>query len=127
MSPFNRQRGDLYLTIELLPHPFFQFEGNNIVCEVPIRPDEAVLGAKIEVPTLDGNVTLTVPPNVDSGQVLRLRGKGWRGTKGARSDLMVRLEILTPKYLTPQEREYYEKLYQLSSFNSRQSLEEVRL
>ncbi len=127
VSPFSQQRGNLYLTIELLPHPFFQFEGDNIICEVPIRPDEAVLGAKIEVPTPDGSVTLTVPPGVDSGQALRLRGKGWRESKGNRSDLIVRLKIVTPKHLTPQEREYYEKLYQLSSFNPRQSLEEVRL
>jgi curved DNA-binding protein len=127
VSPFSQQRGDLYLTIELLPHPFFQFEGDNLVCEVPIRPDEAVLGSKIEVPTPDGNVTLTVPPGVDSGQALRLRGKGWRNSRGERSDLIVRLKIISPKQLAPNEREYYEKLYQLSHFNPRRGLEEVRL
>lgn len=127
VSPFNQQRGDLYLTIELLPHPFFRFEGNNLVCEVPVRPDEAVLGGKIAVPTPDGNVMLTVPPGVDSGQALRLRGKGWREPKGNRSDLIVRLKIVSPKHLAPNEREYYEKLYQLSRFNPRRGLEEVRL
>ena len=75
-SPFSQARGDLYLTIELLPHPFFRFEGDDIVTEIPIRPDEAVLGSQIKVPTPDGSVTMSVPGGVRSGQSLRLRGKG---------------------------------------------------
>ena len=127
MSPFSQQRGDLYLTIELLPHAFFSFEGDNIVCEVPISPEEAVLGAQIDIPTPDGKVVMTIPPGVDSGQALRLRGKGWRDRKGNQTDLILRLKIVTPKDLTPQERECYETLRQTSSFNPRQSLTEVRL
>jgi curved DNA-binding protein len=127
MSPFSQQRGDLYLTIELLPDPFFQFEGDNIVCEVPISPEEAVLGAQINVPTPDSSVTMTIPPGVDSGQSLRLRGKGWRNPKGGRTDQIVKLKIVTPKELSAVERECYEKLRQVSSFNARRSLEEVRL
>ncbi len=117
----------MYLTTELLPHAFFQFQGEDLVCEVPIRPDEAVLGAKIEVPTPDGKVTLMVPSGVDSGQTLRLRGKGWRDSKGKRSDLMVKLKIVTPKSLAPKEQECYEKLHHLSKFNPRQTLTEVWL
>lgn len=74
-SPFSQQRGDLYLTIELFPHSFFRFSGDNLTCEVPIRPDEAVLGAQIQVPTPDGRVTMTVPKGARSGQSLRLRKK----------------------------------------------------
>ncbi len=74
-SPFSGQRGDLYLMIEVLTHSFFRFEGDRLVCEVPIRPDEAVLGAQIKVPTPDGSVT--VPKGIRSGQSLRLHGKGW--------------------------------------------------
>lgn len=127
MSPFSQQRADLYLTIELLPHPFFKFEGDNLACELPVSPEEAVLGAQIDVPTPDGKVTMTIPAGVDSGQALRLRGKGWRDPKGNRTALIVRLKIVTPKDLSPQERECYEKLRQVSSFNSRQGLTEVRL
>jgi curved DNA-binding protein len=127
MSAFSPQRGDLYLTIELLPHAFFRFEGDNIACEVPISPEEAVLGTQIEVPTPDGKVAMTIPSGVDSGQALRLRGKGWRDLKGNRTDLIVRLKIVTPKDLSPKERECYEKLRQLSSFNPRSGLAEVRL
>lgn len=127
MSPFSQQRGDLYLTIELLSHPFYKFEGSNLICEIPISPAEAVLGAQIEVPTPDGKVTMTVPPKVDSGQTLRLRGKGWRDPKGNRTDLLVRLKIVTPKELSVPERECYEKLQQVSSFNPRRTIAEVRL
>ncbi len=127
ISPFNQQRGDLYLTIGLQPHALFKFEGDNIVCSVPITPDEAALGTEIKVPTPDGKVTMKIPPGVDSGQSLRLRGQGWRGPKGKRSDQLVKLKIVTPKKLTSQERECYEKLRQASSFNPRHSIEEVRL
>lgn len=127
ISPFSQQRGDLYLTIELLPHQLFRFEGDNITCEMPISPVEAILGAKIEVPTPEGKVSMTIPPKVDSGQTLRLRSKGWRDPHGKRTDLLVRLKIVTPKDLSVQAQEYYEKLRQISSFNPRQNLAEVHL
>jgi curved DNA-binding protein len=127
ISPFSQQRGDLYLTVELLPHKFFSFDGDNVICEIPISPVEAVLGAKIEVPTPDGKVSMTIPPRVNSGQTLRLRGRGWRDPQGQRTDLLVRLKILTPNDLSDLEQEYYEKLQQISSFNPRQNLAEVQL
>ncbi len=126
-SPFSPHRGDLYLTIELLPHPFFQFAGANLTCEVPIRPDEAVLGAQIQVPTPDGRVTLTVPKGVRSGQSLRLRSKGWKLPNGDRTDLMVKLQIVSPKELSEIEQECYEKIQANSSFNPRSAIEEVML
>ncbi|WP_036478033.1 DnaJ C-terminal domain-containing protein [Myxosarcina sp. GI1] len=127
ISPYSQQRGDLYLTIELQPHPLFKFEGGNIVSEIPITPEEAVLGADIKIPTVDGSAILKVPSGVDSGQSLRLRNKGWRDGKGKRSDLIVKLKIVTPKQLTTSEREYYQKLRQASSYNPRSSLENMRL
>lgn len=126
-SPFSQQRGDLYLTIELLPHSFFQFDGDNIVCDIPIRPDEAVLGAQIKAPTPDGSVTMTIPAGVRSGQSLRLRGQGWILPKGGRSDLIVKLQIVSPKELSPVEREYYEKIRENSTFDPRTGLNEVKL
>lgn len=126
-SPFSQQRGDLYLNIELLPHPFFQFEGDNITCEIPIRPDEAVLGTQVKVPTPEGSVTMKIPAGVRSGQSLRLRGKGWVQPKGGRTDLIVKLQILSPKDLSPIEQEYYEKIQANSTFNPRAHLDEVKL
>ncbi|GAC1471974.1 MAG: DnaJ C-terminal domain-containing protein [Chamaesiphon sp.] len=127
INPYNQQRGDLYLIVELQPHPFFQFEGDNLVCEVPVTPDEAVLGAQVEVPTPDGSVTVNVPAGVRSGQSLRLRGKGWPNSKGGRSDQLVRITIATPKDITPTEREYYEKIRAARTFNPRSHLSQVRL
>ncbi|MBD2521377.1 DnaJ C-terminal domain-containing protein [Nostoc sp. FACHB-133] len=126
-SPFSQQRGDLYLTIEVLSHPFFQFLGDNLTCEVPIRPDEAVLGAQIQVPTPEGSVTLSVPKGVRSGQSLRLRGKGWMQPKGGRTDLIVKLQIVSPKELSEIEQDCYEKIQANSSFNPRTALEGLTL
>ncbi len=127
VSPYTQQRGDLYLTVELLPHSFFQFDGDNLVCEVSVTPDEAVLGAPVEVPTPDGSVTVNVPPGVRSGQSLRLRGKGWPNPKGGRSDQLVKILIVTPKELSSTEREYYEKIRESRTFNPRSNLPQVRL
>jgi curved DNA-binding protein len=126
-SPFTQQRGDLYLTIEVLPHPFFRFEGDRLVCDVPIRPDEAVLGAEISVPTPDGSVKIKVPKGTKSGQSLRLRGKGWTLQKGGRGDLFAKLQIVTPQDLSSIEQECYEKIQANSSFNPRAQLEEIKL
>lgn len=126
-NPMTQQRGDLYLNIELAPHPFFQLEGDNLVCEVAIAPDEAVLGASIEVPTPDGMVTMNIPAGIRSGQTLRLRGKGWAMPKGGRGDQFVRIVIAPPKELSDLEREYYEKLRANRSYDPRSNLKSVRL
>ena len=126
-SPFSQQRGDLYLTIEVLPHSFFRFEGDNLVCDMPIRPDEAVLGAEIKVPTPDGSVTMKVPKGVKSGQSLKLRGKGWTLPKGGRGDLFAKLQIVTPQDLNSIEQECYEKIQANTTFNPRSQLEEMTL
>ncbi len=127
VNAYNQQRGDLYLDVQLKPHSFFQFDGDNLICEVPVTPDEAVLGASIEVPTPDGVVNVNVPAGIRSGQSLRLRGKGWPRPKGGRSDQLVRIAIVAPKDLTPIERDYYEKIRANRSHNPRKDLSQVRL
>ncbi len=127
ISPYSQQRGDLYLTVELKPHAFFKFEGEKLVCEVPIAPDEAVLGGAIEVPTPDGMVTMNLPAGIRSGQTLRLKGKGWPSTKGGRGDQMVKVVIVPPQDLSPIERDYYEKIRANRSTDPREHLQQVRL
>jgi curved DNA-binding protein len=127
VNPMTQQRGDLYLKVELQPHAFFQMEGDNLICEVPITPDEAALGAAIDVPTPDGSVNVKLPAGVRSGQSLRLRGKGWPLAKGGRGDQFVKVAIAPPKDLTPQEREYYEKLRAIRTYNPRSHLAQVKL
>jgi curved DNA-binding protein len=126
-SPYGQQKGDLYLNVKLNSHSFFDFEGDNLVCEVPIAPDEAVLGASISIPTPDGVVSMKVPGGIRSGQVLRLKGKGWSLPKGGRSDQLVRIVIATPKEISATEREYYEKIRAIRSDNPRDSLKNVSL
>jgi curved DNA-binding protein len=114
--------GDLYLKIEVLPHEFFKVEGIDIVCDLPITPSEAILGGQIEAPTLDGWVKMTLPAGVRSGQRLRLGGKGYPGTDGARGDQLVQIRIEMPRNITAQEKDLYEKLRQVESFKPRTGL-----
>lgn len=127
INPMTKQRGDLYLKVELQPHSFFQFEGDNLVCELPITPDEAALGASIDVPTPDGSVNVKLPAGVRSGQSLRLRGKGWPITKGGRGDQLVKVAIVPPKEMSQQEREYYEKIRAIRTYDPRSHLHQVKL
>ncbi len=127
VNPVSGQRGDLYLNIDLAPHPVFRFEGDRLVCEVAIAPHEAALGAEIEVPTPDGSVSLKVPAGVKSGQALRLRGKGWPTPKGDRGDQLVRLKLAVPQRLTDEERQAYEHLQQVSRWQPRANLARVQL
>jgi len=128
VDPYTKQQGDLYLKLEVLPHPFFQFDGENLVCEVPITPDEAVLGASIEVPVPEGMITVKFPAGMRSGQSLRLRGKGWpKPKKDERTDLLVKIAIVPPKEITTLERECYEKILANRTFNPRSNLNQELL
>ena len=114
--------GDLYLKITVDPHPLFKLEGANIFCQVPVTPSEATLGGQVEAPTLDGPVKMTIPPGVRSGQRFRLGNKGYPGESGQRGDQLVEIQIVTPKNITPQERELYEKLREIETFKPRADL-----
>lgn len=88
--------GDALVEIEVQDHPVFQRKGDDILLDLPITLKEAVLGGKVKAPTLSGSVALTIPKGANSGQTLRLRGKGVRGEKG-RGDLLVRLMVALPE------------------------------
>jgi DnaJ-class molecular chaperone len=89
-------RGDALVTTEIAPHPFFTREGTNIRLSLPITLKEAVLGAKVKVPTPEGAVMLTVPKGTSSGKVLRLKGRGFAAKDGKRGDQLVNIEIEIP-------------------------------
>jgi DnaJ-class molecular chaperone len=89
--------GDALVTVEFVPHPDFRVEGDMLRRDVAITLDEAILGAKVRVPTLDGPVTLTVPPNSSGGRALRLKGKGLPRAGGGRGDMLVNLRIVLPE------------------------------
>lgn len=111
--------GDLYLHIRVRPHPVFTVKGDDLEVELPITPWEAVLGAKVAAPTIDGKVELTIPPGAKSGQRLRLRGQGLNKRKGGRGDEYVRLKIVVPKQVSAEERRLYEELMRISRFDPR--------
>jgi hypothetical protein len=88
--------GDAIVTISIKPHRFFTRDGDHIRLDLPIALDEAVLGAKVKVPTVDGPVMLAVPKGSSSGKVLRLKGKGFTGKAGQRGDQLVTLMVEIP-------------------------------
>jgi curved DNA-binding protein len=118
---------DLYLNVKLDLHSFFSFEGDNLVCEIPVTPDEAVLGSSINIPTPDGMVSMKIPAGINSGQVLRLRGRGWSSPQGNRTDQLIRIVVATPQNINAQEREYYEKIRDLRLENPRSNLAGISL
>ncbi len=127
INPYTKQRGDIYLVVQLTAHDLFKFEGDNLVCEVPITPDEAVLGGKIDVPTPDGSVSMNLPAAIKSGQTLRLRGKGWPHPKGDRGDQLIKVVIMPPTHPSAEERQLYEKIRDSRRDNPRQGLLHQRL
>jgi len=114
--------GSLYLKITVNPHPVFRLEGVDIHCQIPITPSEAVLGGQVEAPTLDGLVKMSIPPGVRSGQRLRLSGKGYPSDGGQRGDQLVEIQIVTPKSISTEEKELYEKIRQIETFKPRADL-----
>jgi molecular chaperone DnaJ len=98
--------GDLYVDISVRPHPIFTRDGQNLSCEVPISFATAVLGGVVDVPTLDGNVVLKVPPETQSGSLFRLRGKGVRSVRASGfGDLFCRVQVETPVKLSAEQKE----------------------
>lgn len=99
------QPGDLYVYINIKPHRIFTRQGTNVYCEVPISFVQAALGAKIDAPTIDGKVELTIPEGTQSGAVLRIRGKGIPKLRGnERGDEYVKIKVLTPKNLSSRQK-----------------------
>lgn len=111
--------GDLYLRVRIRPDGRFNVSGHNLESKVRLTPWEAALGAEVSVPTLEGSVTLKVPPGTQNGQRLRLRGKGLPKPGGDCGDLYVTAEIAIPRKLNRRERELLETLAKESRFNPR--------
>ncbi|RMG04329.1 MAG: molecular chaperone DnaJ [Nitrospirae bacterium] len=115
--------GDLYIEISISPHPIFKREGNNIYVDIPVTVPEAVLGAKVDVPTLDGITKMTLPPNSQPGQKFKLKGKGFPSPKGGgRGDQFVSIKIVPPKPETEGDKELIKKLERLYRENPRERL-----
>jgi curved DNA-binding protein len=113
------QAGDLYLQIALEPHPLYRASGHDLEIEVPLAPWEAALGAQVDVPTLEGRVSMKVPPGSKGGQKLRLAGKGLPRPGSGAGDLYAVLNIVVPATLTEREKKLFEELREASRFDPR--------
>jgi curved DNA-binding protein len=114
--------GDLFLRVRLAAHPDFRIRGADLLTDIDLAPWEAVLGATVSVPTLDGPVSVRIPPGTNTGQQLRIRGRGLPvGKDGGRGDLYGVVSIQMPSTVTSEERELWERLAKASRFNPRES------
>ena len=110
-GPAGGPAGDLYVVLHVQEHPFFQRDGNDLYCEIPLAFPTLALGDEISVPTLDGEASITVPEGTQTGSTFRLRGKGMPDVSGrARGDLLVTVKAITPKKLTKEQRRLLEEL-----------------
>jgi curved DNA-binding protein len=116
----HQQAGDLYIEININPHPLFELQKNDIYLRVPITPWEAALGATIQVPTLAGPVNLKIPSLSQNGKQMRLKGRGLSSHPAG--DQYITLEIVIPPIDNPQAKALYEQLAQTLQYNPREKL-----
>jgi curved DNA-binding protein len=111
--------GDLYLRVRLAAHPEFRVEGRDLYHDLDLAPWEAALGANVAVPTLNGSVNIKIPPGAQTGQRLRVRGRGLQGPNGEAGDLYAALRIQMPREIPDAEKELWKKLAGESTFRPR--------
>jgi curved DNA-binding protein len=112
-------RGDLYLVVRLAPHPRYRVEGRDITVDLPVAPWEAALGAGVPADTPGGPVQVNVPAGSSCGRRLRLRGRGLPNPRGRPGDLYAEVKIMTPGWLSAEERDLFERLAKASTFDPR--------
>ncbi|MBX6314725.1 MAG: DnaJ domain-containing protein [Isosphaeraceae bacterium] len=115
--------GDLTITVEVQPHPYFTREGRDLYVDLPVSVSEAILGAKVEVPTLEGLKTVTIPPGTSSGQKLRLRGQGVPASGGQPAgDLFAVVKILVPRTTDEESKELIRRFTERNVMRPREGL-----
>jgi molecular chaperone DnaJ len=121
-GPPGSQPGDLYVVVNVAAHDLFGRKGNDLTLKLPITYSEAALGANVNVPTLDGEVTLKVPAGTQPGQTFRIRGKG-APKKGGRGDLLVTAKLQVPKRVSRDEKQLLRQLQETETHPPRRHLE----
>lgn len=120
MGAYEGQRGDALVEIHIMPHPYLVLDGDNLKAEVPISLREAVLGARVKVPTLGGTVAVTVPANSSTGKLLRLKGKGFPNKHGGHGDMLMSVKIVLPSEPDERLKEFMQTWAEGERFNPRQ-------
>jgi molecular chaperone DnaJ len=122
-GPSGGEAGDLYVNVRVRPHPVFsQGRDGDLVVDVPVTFPEAALGANVVVPTLEGSVTVKVPPGTQHGRTLRVRGKGGPRPSGGKGDLLVKISVEVPRKLSKKEREALERFAEVHDASPRAHL-----
>ncbi|MCX7729077.1 MAG: molecular chaperone DnaJ [Bacteroidia bacterium] len=117
--------GDLIIHIEELPHPHFERDGDNLIYHLFISFPDAVLGSNVEIPTLDGKAKIKIEPGIQSGKLLRLKGKGLPSINGyKKGDIIVDVNVYTPSHVTPEEKRILEQLRNSKNFQPSQNKKE---
>jgi DnaJ-class molecular chaperone len=112
-------KGDLYLVVKVLPHRFFERKGDDLYTEVLVPLTTAMLGGEVVLPTLNGNVSLKIPPETQNGKVFRLAGKGMpKSGDSGYGNMFARVKVVLPTNLTEEERKLFERLHSLRSAQS---------
>lgn len=123
-GPQGGESGDLYVVVTVAKHPIFEQATNgDLRVRVPVTFTEAALGAQVSVPTLEGTVTVKVPPGTNHGKTMRVRGRGGPRPRGGDGDLLVSIEVEVPRKLTKKERELLEEFHSLHKASPRSHLE----
>jgi molecular chaperone DnaJ len=110
-GPGGGPSGDLYVVVHVQEHPFFQRDGNDLYCEVPLNFTTLALGGEIQIPTLDGQEAFAIPAGTQTGSTFRIRGQGMPDVSGrGRGDLLMTVKVSTPKKLSKEQRKLLEQL-----------------
>jgi molecular chaperone DnaJ len=117
--------GDLLVKVHVTRHPVFSRRGNDLTVTVPVSYTEAALGTKIEVPTLDGPVSIKIPAGTPSGKTFRVKGRGVKPERGTTGDLYARVEVLVPRRVSSEERQLLERLAEFETEDLRAHLKTV--
>jgi molecular chaperone DnaJ len=119
-GPNGAPAGDLYVVLRVKPHPFFEREGKDLYCSVPISFSQAALGSEIIIPTLEGDHKVKIPEGTQSGTTIRIRGKGLPALQSSgKGDLFVRIRVQTPSRLTKRQKELLEELAATSAVENK--------
>ena len=115
--------GDLFIQIKIEDSKTFRLEGYDLVTDLYLTPWEAVLGTRVSISSIDDKVSVYVPQGIESGEKVRIPGKGYKDGKGSRGDLIAEIKIVVPKRPTEEELELFEKMKELSKFDPRKQYE----
>lgn len=119
--------GDLYLIVQIEKNPYFEIDGNNILCNLPISPTEAVFGAEVPINILNNKVTVKIPAMTSSGQKLKLTGLGLDNkTKTKKGDIIITVQIKLPKNLSEAEKDLYKKISAIEKSDIRKDMQDVK-